>query len=105
MALGPIELQGSVLRTQDYTQIKHQENQRTDVEQSYFQNEFRREVEDRTHQVSSKDRPDNGQKKFDAKEKGANEYHRQNDSGKKKNEVPKEGRVIQKSPSRFDISI
>ena len=106
MAIGPIELQGTMMRTQDYTQLKHQEDTRGVVDQSHFQDQLKKEVDDRSNQVSSKDRAENQMKKFDAKEKGSNEYHRQNqDKRKKKDELPEQGRVILKQPGGFDVSI
>ena len=67
---------------------------------------MKREVDDRSYQVSSKERAENQMKKFDAKEKGSNEYHRQNgDKKKKKEEMPERGRVILKHPGGFDVSI
>lgn len=106
MAIGPIELQGTVLRTQDYTQLKHQEDTKGVVDQSHFQDQLKREVDDRSYQVSSKERAENQMKKFDAKEKGSNEYHHQNgDKKKKKEEMPEPGRVFLKHPGGFDVSI
>ena len=43
MAIGPIELQGTVLRTQDYTQLKHQEDTRGVVDQSHFQDQLKKD--------------------------------------------------------------
>ncbi len=106
MAIGPIELQGTVLRTQDYTQLKHQEDTRGVVDQSHFQDQLKKEVDDRSYQVSSKERAENQMKKFDAKEKGSNEYHHQDGNRKKKkDEMPEQGRVVLKHPGGFDVSI
>lgn len=105
MAIGPIELQGTIMRTQDFTLMKHQEDQRGVVEQSHFQNELRKEVEGRSNQINAKERPENGQKKFDAREKGSNEYHRQESDAKKKQKQPADGKVVIKRTGGFDISI
>ena len=106
MAIGPIELQGTVLRTQDFTQVKHQEDTRGVVDQSHFQDELKKEVNDRNTQVTAKEQAENHMKKFDAKEKGSNEYHHQDGNRKKKkDEMPEQGRVILKRPGGFDVSI
>lgn len=106
MAIGPIELQGTMMRTQDFTQLKHQEDTRGLVDQSHFQDQLKKEVDDRSYQVGSKDRAENQMKKFDAKDKGANEYHRQDkDKKKKKDEMPEQGRGVLKQPGGFDVSI
>jgi len=106
MAIGPIELQGTVMRTQDFTQVKHNEDQRGVVEQLHFQDQLKKEVQDKSSQVNKKDRPENQSRKFDAKEKGDNEYYRQDKGQKKKSgQALKDAHAMLKKPGGFDISV
>lgn len=109
MAINPIEFQGTVARAQDYTTLKHNEDHKGVVDQTNFQNHFAKEVNDKTHQVQSRENPDNPKGKFDAKEKGNGQYA--GDGGQKRkdqseNELfDKDGKVKIKGRSSFDIKI
>lgn len=104
MALGPIELHGTIARTQDYSQIKHQEDQKGLIDQSNFLNQFRKEIKERPHQVNHADNADFHERKFDAKEKGSNEYA--GDGGKdRKRPKGQDGQVLLKERKSFDVKI
>lgn len=104
MAIGPIELQGTIARSQDIYSIKQNEDQKGVINQSNFQTQFSKEVNERPHQVNKSDDADFLNKKFDAKEKGSNQYS--GDGGKKKKSKEEEvGRVVVKGWNRFDVKI
>lgn len=103
MAIGPIELHGTVLRSQDYTSVKHQQDNQAAIQQAQFGQELKKEVENKLRQVNQSDKPEYQQKKFDAKEKGSNQY--QGDGGKKREKRQDDGKVIPKSSGGFDIKI
>lgn len=104
MAIGPIELQGTIARTQDIYTIKQNEDQKVTVDQNNFQNQFSKEVNDRPHQVNQSENADFLNRKFDAREKGSNQYS--GDGGKnKKHKKEEDGRVLVKGQNRFDVKI
>ncbi len=104
MGLGPIELNGVISRTQDYSTIKQNEDNRGMVNQMAFQDSFEKELDVRRSQVVQKDDIRKEEKKFDAREKGGNEYQGDGGRRRKKEENPN-GKVIVKGRQSFDIKI
>lgn len=74
MAIGQIEMQGQILRTQDYTAVKHREDNHSADTQSQIQTQQQKEGVRHVQRVNQKDRAEQGTQSFDAKEKGSNEY-------------------------------
>lgn len=104
MAVGPIELNGTIARTQDYSQIKHHEDQKGVLDQNNFLNQFSKEIKERPHQVNHADNADFHERKFDAKEKGRNEYSGDGGESRKKQKA-KDGQVVLKERKSFDVKI
>lgn len=107
MAIGPMQLNGIMTRTQDYTPIKQNEDMKPMVDQSVFQNTMQKNIEKKLTQVKESDETDTYQRKQDAKEKGKNEY--QGDGGRNRRQgqpgVPGDGIVIRKGGGGFDFSV
>lgn len=105
MAIGPVELNGAMTRLQDFTSMKHNEDTKGLVDQTNFQTQFHQEIDSRLNQVHKSDNAENGETKYDAKDKGKNSY--EGDGGKKKkNDFSKEeGKVVRKGYSGFDMKI
>lgn len=106
MAIGLVELQGSVQRLQDYAQLKHNDDNKGVVMQSQLARDAKETQEDKANTVRRGDDVNNGQKRFDAKDKGSNEYT--GDGGRYRNnaERNKDGKVIIKGEgSILDIRI
>lgn len=105
MTISRVEIQGQITRAQDFTNIKHNEDNKGAVEQAQITDNSDRAVELRLHHVNSSQNADNMQKKMDAKEEGSNQY--QGDGGKnRKNKKEPDGKVIVKGkPSGFDLKI
>lgn len=107
MAIGPLQLNGIVTRTQDYTSLKQNENMKPVLDQAAFQSTIDKNIEKRLTQVKESDETDTYQRKQDAKEKGKNEY--QGDGGRNRRQTQSggtpDGRVIRKSPGGFDFSV
>ena len=107
MAIGPLQLNGIMTRTQDYTPIKQNEDMKPMVDQSVFQNTMQKNIEKKLTQVKESEETDTYQRKQDAKEKGKNEY--QGDGGRNrgqgKPEFSADGRVIRKGGGGFDFSV
>lgn len=104
MAISPLVTHGTIARTQDFTTIKHNEDQKGLIDQSNFQQQFRKEVNDRPHQVNRQDNADFYNRNFDAKDKGDNQYY--GDGGKnRKRQQEEPGKVIIKGQNSFDMKI
>lgn len=100
----PIEQTGMINRAPDLAIIHNNEEQRANINQSNMQNQFNKQVEQNQETVIRKDDAMwNQNNSFDAKEKGKNEYFRQNSVKKKKDK--EEGKVTVKAPVSFDIKI
>jgi len=104
MALGPVELNGVISRTQDYSTIKQNEDNKGVVNQQNFQQQFEKTLDIRHTQVIQGDDIRKEDRKFDAREKGDNEYVRSGGKRKKKEEK-QDGKVIVKGQRSFDIKI
>ncbi|MBO5209204.1 MAG: hypothetical protein J6B68_07665 [Lachnospiraceae bacterium] len=106
MAIGQIELQGQITRAQDFTTVKHNEDTRGMVEQANVGNQFAKIVENHVKKVNKGEQPEYHNKKFDAKEKGSNEYSGDGgQKGRKKEEKEPDGKVLLKGVGNFDISL
>lgn len=110
MAIGSVELNQAMTRIQDYTTQKHNEDQRGELQQFQAQDKFNKELNQdirkviKTNQDEYQNKTEYQNKKFDAREKGSNQYT--GDGGKKrKKDEQSEGRVIPKMTSGFDIRI
>ena len=79
MSINRVDFQGTIVRTGDYTQVKQNEDNKGQVDQSAFMNQNTREVEQKRTTVIQKDNtdPEDQSGQFDAKEKGKNEYRKQ----------------------------
>ncbi len=106
MSISRIELQGPIVRAQDFTTIKQNEDNKGMVDQSNFQMEFHKAVDNKLTQVQKGENAEGKGKGPDAREKGSNEYagdggkHRRKNSGQEE-----DGRVTLKGINRFDMKI
>ena len=101
MAVGPVTLNGIIPRTQDYSAIKQQEDNKPVIEQHNIQTTMKTQGQRQLKQVNHADDADQHMKKYDAKEKGSNEYHGQQKKKKKTN-----GKAAFRTASgRFDMKI
>lgn len=104
MAIGFVEMQGQITRAQDYTTLKHNDDTKGMVEQANFGQQMTKQVEKQVKRVNKGEQPEYHERKFDAKDKGSNEYH--GDGGKNRKGLKKEsdGKVLLKGVSTFDVS-
>ena len=101
MAFGAIELT-TISRAQDYSAVKHNEDNKGFVDQTNISQQVEKTAEQRAREVHSSDDAQWHQKNPDAKEKGNNEY--QGDGGRQRKKEPKEKMVV-KGRGGFDIKI
>lgn len=107
MSIRPVVLNGTIQRTQDIGNMKQQEDNKPVVQQQNIEIQQKKQEDKLTHQVQEPEQKENEGYRYDAKEKGNNEYDRKQQKKKKKQEKPDEdGKVILKSHgSSFDIKI
>lgn len=104
MAIGVVELNTAMTGIHDLNSMRHAEETRSGLQQSNIHNQMDQSVEVKLTNVNSADDTNNNQKKFDAKEKGSNEYSGNNGQKKKKEDQNRDGKVVPKY-SGFDMKI
>lgn len=103
MAFGSIEIV-SLTRTQEYTTIKQQEDNKGFVNQTNIGQQLDKKTEQLAREVNSSDNAQWQNKKFDAREKGSNEYS--GDGGKKRrDQKDRQEQVVIKGHQSFDMKI
>lgn len=103
MAIGAIEM-STIARTPDYTTLKQNEDMKGMIDQTNFQAQFHKNIDEKTHTVKQGDNADRQEKKFDAKEKGNGTYSRNGNGQNQRKEQDKNGKTIIKQGG-FDIKI
>lgn len=104
MAIGFVEMQGQITRAQDYTTIKHNDDTKGMVEQANFGQQMTKQVEKQVKRVNQGEQPEYHERKFDAKDKGSNEYHGDGGKNRKGTKRETDGKVLLKGVSTFDVS-
>lgn len=103
MAMGVMEI-ATITRTQDYTPLKQNEDNKGMLQQTHSVHQVQKQADQRTKEVNSGENAGWYNKKFDAKEKGGNEYN--GDGGKGRKQEEKREQVVMKNEHRgFDIKI
>lgn len=106
MAIGLVELHGQVTRAQDFTAVKHNEDSKGMVEQANVGQQMTKQVEKQVSRVNKGQQPEYHERKFDARDKGSNEY--QGDGGRKRKkpgEKDPDGKVLMKKADHIDFSV
>lgn len=103
MAFGSIELT-TISRAHDYTTIKHNEDNKVNVDQANFSEQFQKTTEQNIRGVRQSDNTQWHENKPDAKEKGNNKYSGDGGKGRKKQSAGKE-QVVVKNRGGFDMKI
>ncbi len=103
MALGPVEMSGIIQRTQDFSTIKQNEDNKGMLVQANIQNEHDQEIDHAMHQVHDADNSRDSEGEFDARREGRNKYMKT--ATKKKKDDKTEGKVVVKNRGGFDMSI
>ena len=103
MAMGVMEI-AAITRTQDFTTVKQNEDNRSIIQQSNMVQNMNREEENKPKQVAQSENAEWMNKKFDAREKGNGSYSGNGGENRKKRQEP-DGVVKLKSQGGFDIKI
>ncbi len=104
MSIRPVEFSGVVQRSQDVSTVKQNEDNKSMLQQQNVQTQFAKDTMHHMQQVTHANDSDNPQKKFDAREKGSNEYEDRRNK-KKKAEGKNNGKVNVKTTGGFDMKI
>lgn len=105
MTIRPVELNGMIQRTQDVGALKQQEDVKPMADQQTLQLQAQKNDMRKSEQVNHKNNADNDESRFDAKEKGKNQYQ-QNKGGRKGAPEQEEGKVVIKGTSQgFDMKV
>lgn len=101
MAIGMVELHGTITRQQDFQTMQHNEDQKGIIDHYNQQVQVERNVSDQVNQVHKKE---NASQNSDANGEHKNSY--QGDGGsKRKKEEQTNGKIVKKNTSSFDIRI
>lgn len=100
----PIDMSGVVQRSQEVSQMKHQENNKPYVDNQNFGQHFSKEIRHQMDSVTDSQKGEKKKEQYDAKKKGnGREYEREQQKKREKKE--KTGKTILKSQNSFDIRI
>ncbi|MCH4192843.1 MAG: hypothetical protein LKF52_11085 [Butyrivibrio sp.] len=114
MSINRIDFQGALARTADFSTIKQNEDNKGQVDQTNFQTQFSKEIDNKSNTVTEPKNTQQQQFKFDAREKGKNEYsgnggksRNKDTSEKKENGIfgPDGKKVSMDGTSTFDFKI
>lgn len=105
MTISRVELQGQVARAQDFTTIKHNDDNKVTVNQTNIQKEFGQAVDLKLRHVNQGEQAENQGKKFDAKEKGNGTYFGDGGKKRKKEEKQNDQKMSGRGMVGFDIKI
>ena len=102
MAIGMVELQGTINRTQDFQTLQQHENERGILHSAQQQVQVDEKVQ---HDTSSVHNKENAAAETDADEREGNAYGGDGGGKRKKKQQRPADRVIDKGVTRFDIKI
>lgn len=107
MAIRPVEMQGVVQRNQDVAGLKSNQDNKGNIDQTNFYGNHVKELQQKQESVVKKEDAEYIEHKYDAKEKGKNEYEGgKNGKHKKKREKEEDdGNVSVKKRVTFDVKI
>ena len=101
MAIGIVELQGTITRTQDFQQFQQYENEKGMIYQNNQQTQVEQNVEDKLNLVHEKE---NAAEDTDANDKGNGGMYG-GDGGRNRQKKKLKDRIVKKSTMAFDVKI
>lgn len=102
--ISPIENNGMVVRTQDFSSMRQQENIRLSGENVQIRQQIDERGNESVRTVHSSDDSDRPDTHHDAKEEGRNKYYGSS-GGRKKDNTKSDGKVLIKGRGGFDLKI
>lgn len=108
MSVGPLTLNGMLQRTNDYSTLKQNEDNRPITEQHTIANQQVKQEHALTHKVATLKQKENEAYRYDAKEKGNGSYQgkqKKKQNGKETEKASDKVMLKGHGESRFDIKI
>lgn len=107
MTIRPVVLGGMIQRTDDVGVMKHQEDSKPVVDQQNIQTQVQKEEKQKREQVKDAENSEMMDEKYDAKEKGKNQYRRAKSNKQKapNHTFAEEGVIAKGKSGSFDIKI
>ena len=102
--ISPIENTGMIMRTQDFSAVRHNEDNHSANVHVQIQERMDKADEANAHTVIQKDNADSADTRHDARDEGRNKYFSTRKK-KQNDDVAEEGVVVVKRKSGFDITI
>lgn len=102
MPIKPIDTLTMPNRSQEASQVHHSSNERQAYVQEQLGTQFKHDVAHQLHKTTKKEKPENKEERYDAKEKGHGTYHGRQGKRQGKGE---EGEQKEIRTSGFDIRI
>jgi len=103
MTIKPVHFNGMMQRSQDVSNLKHNEEQRPIIQQENIQTSFERRTQNVVKTVTHSEEKQDANGHFDAKEEGRNKYFF---NRKKGNKAESKDQVVKKnSTSGFDVTV
>ena len=103
MSINRIDFQGAFLNTGEQHNIKTADNSKLQGEQVAFQSQFDKQKSEEANAVTETPDMFRQQSKFDAREKGKNEYRRPGDQRKGKHDKKKEDQDQEQTSLEGDV--
>ena len=106
MQIGVVDYNLAMTRPQDVANMRQNEENKTNLDASVFQNVLDKKTEEKAETVGRTENTDAGQNQQDAADQGSNQY--EGDGGARRREhqqIPVEGRVIRKNVPHFEMKI
>ncbi|NTV77587.1 MAG: hypothetical protein HGA25_00205 [Clostridiales bacterium] len=104
MAIGPIEIQGTIGRAQDFSLVKQNEDNKGILDQSNLLNQTMKEAQHKPKFVSGVENTENKEFRYDAKD-GSGASYEGNQKNKKKKQPPTDKVIPKGYGSGFDMKI
>ncbi len=101
MPINPMD----IMKSQEVSQLKHIDIQRNQHEQVQIGRSFQNVIRNEQTKTHEADKSENNEYRYDAKEKGKNNYSGNGGRGKKKEEENKKNTKGSAKPGGFDVLI
>ena len=105
MTIRPIDMNGMIQRTQDVGIVKQQEDDKPYVDQLNIQQDVKKEEQKLTKEVHHADDSNQPEYRYDAKEKGRNQYQQNRKKKEKRNEKSGDTVIEKHTMGSIDIKI
>lgn len=104
MSIRPLDMQVMLPKTQEVASIRHIDQQKSNLNQHNIANTVNQNIQKETKQVIKSGQNEKTYTRSDAKQKGKNKYHKQNNKNEKNSE-DKQSNTYYRKRCKIDIKI